>query len=153
MSLDRVRIAATAAAVFVLALHPSVASGQTPVLDPDHRFEPWAWDFQSPVPDGHAVWKRHLFWEDNANTAFVLAHELVKLPGQTGSHPEVVLFNEAQFIPPVGVALASGELRKIALGSVADRGVQILVNARNSQIGGVPSITDLYPDPTFFIGV
>lgn len=153
MSSYCVRIAAASVAVSVFAFGIHTASGQSPVLDPDHRFEPWAWDFQSPAPNGHAVWKRHLFWEDNANTAFVLAHELVVLPGQTGSHPEVVLFNEAQFVPPVGVALGAGELRKIALGSVADRGVQILVNARNSQIGGVPSITDLYPDPTFFVGV
>jgi hypothetical protein len=149
MSSYCVRIAAASVAVSVFAFGIHTASGQSP----PPKFEPWAWDFQSPSAVGHAVWKRHMFWEDNANTAFVLAQELVALPGQTGSHPEVLLFNEAQFIPPAGVALEVGELRKIADGSVRDRGVQVLINARNAKIDVTLNPAFIYPDPTFFIGV
>jgi hypothetical protein len=116
-------------------------------LDPaPARLTPW---FYRDL-DGSLVWGRQQFYEDPANTVFVLAKDLVTLDNQSGSYPEALLFNAAQFDPPEGID--DGQPRKLMADSLAKKGLQLYVNYSNRTIDPAQG-SGKYFKPTFFLSI
>ena len=117
-----------------------------PINPAPAKFTPW---FYRNL-DGTLVWGRQQFYEDPANTVFVLAKDLVTLDNQSGSYPESLLFNAAQFDPPEGID--NGQPRKLMAESVARKGLQLYVNYSNRTIDPAQG-TGKYFSPTFFLSI
>ena len=140
----------------------SVAAPQGPIqtnpTPPD--FYPWIYEDIDPSNPGdgrHLIWGRHQYYEDNRDTVFVLAREMVTVPGQIGVYPEVILLNYASFDPPDGVDAAAGT-RRLNLGvesggiytghqnQYPPLGMQVCVN-----VSDAPRPGGRYQPPTFFV--
>ncbi|HEX7183358.1 MAG TPA: VCBS repeat-containing protein [Thermoanaerobaculia bacterium] len=117
-----------------------------PVNPAPAKLTPWFYE----NGDGSLVWGRHQFWEDPANTVFVLARDLITLDNQAGSWPEALLFNAAQFDPAEGIN--NGQPRKLMADSIYRKGLQLYVNYSNRTVD--PSLGGgAYFSPTFFLSI
>jgi hypothetical protein len=108
------------------------------------KIRPWVYEPGESTP----TWDRHRWLEDDGNTAYVLARELVTVTGQSSDpHPEIFVFNHAHYTPPAGVPAAAGT-RRFHTASVEDRGVQMYVN-----YSSVPMVSSSqsYGPGTFFV--
>jgi hypothetical protein len=125
---------------------PPQAQPQTPTPVPvPPSFSPWFYQ------DGHLVWDRHQFFEDNANTVYTLAFDFVSLGAQQpNAVPDVLLFNAAQFEPPEGMPAAPGT-RQIQLESIETKGLQLYVNYSEALVA--PGAPQTYLSPIFFIAL
>lgn len=104
------------------------------------------------------MWERNIHFEDNADTVHVIARELVGgLPEQDINLPEMLLFNHAQFTPPMGESAAAGQ-RRLNRESIELKGLQLYVNYSNSRIDSAYPVDkinhiNLYQPGMFFISL
>ena len=147
----RIGLLVLSAALFAGPATAQISLGCYPVepFNPNPaKLTPWFYK----SGDGSLVWGRHQFWEDPGNTVFVLARDLVTLDNQTGSYPEALLFNAAQFNPPEGTALTGQQTRRLMSDSLYRKGLQLYVNYSNRTVDPAQG-THQYFNPTFFLSI
>ncbi len=148
----------TACLLLTLFISTAVGFAQGPVsgqtacypLEPANpdpaKLTPWFWN----PSDGGLFWGRHQFYEDPANTVFMLQKELITLDNQVGTYPEVLYFNFAQFYPMEGID--NGMPRQVMRESVEMMGLQLYVNYSNRTIDPSQG-SQKYLSPSFFISI